>query len=80
MSKPIIATDVAGCREVVVDGVNGFLCEARSSQSLATCLEKFVRLSVEERRSLGAAGRHRVETSFDEKIVIDHYLHVLNKL
>ena len=80
LEKPMIASDVAGCREVVVDGVTGFLCQARSHQSLVKSLEKFVRLSIAERKSFGSAARHRVETYFDEKIVIDQYMRRLNNL
>lgn len=35
MARPVIATDVPGCPHVIVDGLTGFLCEARSSSSLA---------------------------------------------
>ncbi len=76
-ARPLIATDVAGNREVIVDGVNGLLCEARSSQSLAAACEKFLRLGPEEQGRMGAASRRMVEERFSEEKVIDAYLHAL---
>ncbi|MEM0984851.1 MAG: glycosyltransferase family 4 protein [Pseudomonadota bacterium] len=73
MGKPIITTDVPGCREVVEDGLNGYLCEARSAQSLAAKMQEFCALSDAERRRLGEAGRSKMEREFDEQIVIDRY-------
>ena len=74
MEKPIITTDVVGCREVVDDEINGYLCEVRNSQDLANKMEMMINLSVEERRVMGKAGRYKIVKEFDEKIVINKYL------
>jgi glycosyltransferase involved in cell wall biosynthesis len=74
MEKPIIATNVAGCRDVVDDGVNGFLCKVKSFQDLADKMEAMISLSERERRNMGKAGRLKMVNEFDEKIVIDKYL------
>jgi glycosyltransferase involved in cell wall biosynthesis len=78
--RPLIATDVPGCREVVVDGVNGFLCEPRSSESLATAMRKLQGLQPSERAAMGLAGRRRVEERFSEAAVTTAYLEALGKL
>jgi len=73
MAKPVITTDVPGCRDVVDEGVTGFLCAVRDAASLAAAMMKMARLSPKERRVLGTAGRAKVEAQFDEKIVIERY-------
>lgn len=72
--RPIITTDRPGCREVVDNGVNGYVVKERDSQDLIEKVEKFLSLSYEERREMGLAGRRKVEKEFDRKIVIDKYL------
>lgn len=74
MGKPLIATDVPGCREVVRPGENGLLVAARDSESLADALRQFAGLSDEVRQRMGAASRALVERHYDEQLVIDRYL------
>ena len=73
-ARPIITTNRAGCREVIEDGVNGFLCKQNDSEDLIRQVERFLALSWEERRNMGLAGRAKVEREFDRKIVIDQYM------
>ncbi len=80
MGRPLIATDVPGCREVIDDGVNGFLCAARDSASLEQSMKRFLELSHDERSAMGRASRRKVETKFSEDVVIDAYLEALGKL
>ena len=72
--RPIITTDRSGCREVVDDGVNGFIVKEKDSKDLIDKIEKFLALSVEERKNMGLAGRLKVEKEFNRKIVIEKYL------
>ncbi len=80
MGRALIATDVPGCREVVEDGVNGFLCEVSSPSSLAKAMKRFVDLPEEEGASMGAASRRKIEAEFGEALVIDAYLELLGEL
>ena len=80
MAKPIIATDVVGCREVVEHGVNGLLCEAKNTLDLIDKLELFLDLPMKERDLMGLAGRKKVIEQFDENIVIEHYLNAIHTL
>lgn len=73
-ARPIITTDRSGCREVIDDGVNGFITKQKDSQNLIEQIEKFINLSWEERRQMGLAGRRKVEKEFDRQIVISKYL------
>lgn len=77
MARPMVATDVPGCREVVDDGENGFLCQARSSESLAGALEAMLRLDEAERMVMGAKARKKVERQFDQALVVHAYMDLL---
>lgn len=80
MGKPIITTDAVGCRDVVDDGTTGFLCRPRDAEDLALKMEKMLSLSFDERKKMGLRGRQKMIDKFDENIVINKYLHVLNEL
>lgn len=80
MSKPIIATDVSGCRDVVEDGVNGLLCRPRDSQSLQEAMEKMIDLDAGERARLGNNGRKKVINGFDQCFVIEKYVQAVNDI
>ena len=72
--RPIITTNRSGCREVVDNGVNGFVVQEKNSPDLIEKIEQFLALSWEQRRDMGLAGRIKVEQEFDRKIVIEKYL------
>ena len=80
MAKPIIATNVVGCKQVVDDGINGYLCEVRNAQDLADKMEKMFNISNEERMQMGLKGREKIKKEFDEKIVINKYLKSIEKI
>lgn len=79
MAKPLIATDVPGCRDVVRDGVDGYLCHVRDPHSLADAMLRMADLSPEERRRFGSAARARVEAEFDESLVVSRYLEAIEE-
>ena len=76
-ARPIITTDRAGCREVVEDGVNGFVVKQQDSADLIDKIEKFLSLSNEQRAEMGISGRKKVEREFDRNIVISAYYNEL---
>ena len=80
MEKPIITTDNVGCRDVVDDNINGYLCEVRNVQDLADKMELILGLSDDERKNMGEAGRIKMINEFDEKIVINKYLETIKLL
>ena len=80
MARPLIATDVPGCRQLVEDGVNGLLCAVRDSASLAEAMLEMVRLSAKERAAMGNKARARVERDYGEKRVIGAYLDALEEV
>lgn len=80
MARPIIATDTVGCRDVVDDGVSGFLCQVCNADDLAKKMMQMIEHSPQQREEMGNAGRRKVEVEFDEKIVIQKYLDVLGEI
>lgn len=77
--KPIITTDSVGCREAVDDGHSGFLCTPRSAESLAQAMNKVLRLSPAERRTMGALGRSKMERQFSQRRVHEAYARALQQ-
>lgn len=80
MARPIIATDVVGCRDVVDDDVNGLLCRVKDARDLAEKMTQMIGLSPERRLEIGRAGRRKIESQFDEKIIIQKYLHKISDI
>ncbi len=68
--RALIATDIPGCREAVENGVSGHLCERQNADSLFDAMNRFVRLSLDERRRMGLAGRRHMEAIFDRQRVV----------
>jgi len=69
MARPIVATDIAGCRDVVDDGVNGYLVPARDSQALGEAVQRMLADPV-RRAQMGARGREKILRNFDERSVV----------
>ncbi|MBT2290576.1 glycosyltransferase family 4 protein [Paenibacillus albidus] len=79
-ARPIITTDRAGCREVVDDGVNGFVVLQQNSRDLIEKIEKFLRVGNKEKKEMGLNGRKKVEGEFDRQIVVTTYLNRIRNI
>jgi glycosyltransferase involved in cell wall biosynthesis len=77
MARPLIATDVPGCRSVVDDGLSGYLCQVRDADSLADAAMRMLALSHEECVAMGQAGRQKMQRQFDEALVVAAYRDVI---
>ncbi len=80
MGKPLLASDIPGCREVVDDGINGLLFEPRSADSLAEKLDVFMSLDRSDRGEMGRKSREKVELGFDRNIVVEAYLQAISDI
>jgi glycosyltransferase involved in cell wall biosynthesis len=80
MARPIVTTDSVGCREVVDDGINGFLCRPKDAVDLADKLAQMAAMSPAERKAMGLRGREKIERQFDEQIVINKYLEAIEAI
>lgn len=73
MARPVVTSDVPGCREVVDDSVNGYLCRVRDAQSLAEAMAKVAALDDLQWRDMGQAGRDKVVCEFSDAAVVATY-------
>ena len=80
MARPTITTDAPGCRDTVVDGKTGFLCRTADASDLAEKILRFIAMTPDARLAMGQHGRIFVEKNFDERLVIQSYLKLVNKL
>ena len=80
MGRPIITVDSVGCREVVEDGLTGYMAKPRDFDSLAAAMIKFIELPFDKKVEMGLNGRRKMEREFDQQIVISKYLEVAQKL
>ena len=80
MQKPIITTDNIGCRDVVDDGVTGYLCEVHNAIDLANKMEMMLKLTDQQRNTMGKFGREKIIKEFDEKIVIRKYIESIDNI
>ena len=80
MERPVIATDVPGCRDVVVDGLTGLLCEARNAEDLAEKMLRIADTDESSLRAMGVKGRAYIKEAFDERLVIHAYIGALERL
>ena len=78
--KPLITTDNIGCKEVVEDGYNGFLCSTNDVSSLVEALNKMINLSPESRIKMGQNGRKKIENEFNIELIKNEYTQTINLL
>lgn len=78
--RPIITTNRSGCKEVIVDGYNGYMVPQQSYDELLVAVEKFINLSWDEKKQMGLNARAKVEKEFDRNIVVNKYIEVIKSI
>lgn len=78
--RPVLASDIPGCRETFEEGVSGFGFQPRDVDSLCEAIEKFIALSYEKKAEMGRRGREKVEREFDRNIVVEKYMEIINEI
>lgn len=78
--RPVIASDVAGCRETFINGVSGIAVRPRDEESLYGGIRRFMEIPWDERARMGAAARTVAKEGFDRKIVVKKYLDIIEEL
>lgn len=77
--RPVLASNIPGCRETFDEAVTGFGFEAKNQKDLENAIEKFCLLSNEKRAEMGKAARKKVEKNFDRKNVVNEYLKAIHE-
>lgn len=77
--RPVICSDIPGCREAVEDGITGFLCKSRDEKSLEKAIEKIMLLSSAERADMGKKGRAKMKQQFGKYMVVRNTLKEIQK-
>lgn len=80
METICIASNVTGCKEVIVDGETGFLCHSRDVDDLVAKMKDVINLPAEKRIQMGKSARKRIQTLFEKQSVIDAYFKAINKI
>lgn len=68
--RPLITSDIPGCREAVEPGVSGYLCPARDADALYAAMRRFAELPHAQRAAMGCCGRERMERQFGKTAVV----------
>lgn len=79
MGRPVITSNIPGCKEAVLDGISGLLCEPKDADSLYEAMKHFLNLPHETRIQMGKAGRKHMEAVFDKKKVVSETIARLEK-
>jgi len=80
MEVPIITSLNTGCKEVVQEGINGFLCAPNNAVELAARMEEMMGMSSDQRAELGRNGRELVSGKFNIDRILAEYDHTLESL
>ena len=78
--RPVLASNIPGCRETFEDEVTGFGFEPRNILDLYKTIEKFIFLSYEKKKQMGEAGRQKMEREFNREKVVAIYVNEIMKL
>jgi len=76
--RPVLASDVPGCKETIVDNKSGMLFRAKDTEAVTNSVKHLLKCTTKEREAMGLAGREHVEANYDRKIVIAEYREALN--
>lgn len=80
MGRPIITSDIAGCKEMVVEGQNGYLVPPYDSQSLTSAMHRFLRLPKEEKQRMARRSHQLAVERFDVRLAIDIYEQIVDEV
>lgn len=79
MGRPLITSNIHGCKESVVENVSGFLCEKENGDSLLKCMQKFIEFSYNDKKNMGIESRKHMENVFDKRKVVEKTVKILFK-
>jgi len=78
--RPVLASNIPGCRETFDEGISGFGFEPRNVDDLTDALIRFIDLPLEQKKEMGIAGRQKMEREFDRRLVVDVYMKEITRV
>ena len=78
IGRPVITSDIPGCREAVDADRSGLLAEARNTDALYEAMKRLLAMSAQERAQMGVAGREKMQREFRKELVVSETLKALN--
>ncbi len=78
--RPVLASDIPGCRETFEEGISGLGFKEKDADDLFEKMKKFIELPTEQKALMGKKGRKKIEQQFNRNIVVDEYMKIINKL
>jgi len=71
IGRPIITSNIPGCKEAVNDEINGYLVDVKDSRDLYIKMKKFMELDIHAKETMGKYGRNKMENEFDKKMIVN---------
>lgn len=78
--RPVLATNIPGCKEAVEDNMTGLLFAPRDAGALETTIEYFLSMQIKQREAMGQAARVKMEQEFDRRKVVESYIEEINRV
>lgn len=79
MGRPLITSNIHGCKETVIDGVSGFLAEVENKDDLYLKIKKFIELPYNQKANMGFEARKLMEKNFNRDLVVDAFINEISK-
>lgn len=79
MGRPVITSDIPGCREAVEDGKSGYLCEMKNADMLFEKMKMMADKSLEEIEEMGRCARERMEKLFDKNRIVEQTVEIIGR-
>lgn len=71
MGRPLIASDINGCKEAIIEGQSGYLCKVKDTESLYQKMKEYYNLPFENKQKMGQASRKHMEDMFDKDKIVE---------
>ena len=78
MGRPVITSDIPGCREAVEGGKTGYLCEVKNADMLFEKMKLMADKSIDEIEEMGRCARKRMEELFDKKKIVEQTVEIIS--
>ena len=77
--RPVLASNIPGCRETFDEGISGLGFQKKNVESLVEKMKMFIELPREKKELMGKCGREKMEQQFDRGFVVGEYMKMINK-